>query len=193
MRMFTATSQKEYEPPKGKGQLSLSSPDIRVPATTRTSHKTLPSKAIMQVLSIGNDFWVKKWRWRGSLKGCHYSLTTVAVRFARQGGGGRLLRGGASTLTYATRMPDWFPRSSSCYPVPNHYESSNFVSKIKVPTLMLAGGRDAYHDLLPIEMARKLADAAKARAKAKLCWKSSSIQMPSIGFTIKIFKGVVTN
>ena len=70
--------------------------------------------------------------------------------------------GGASTLTYATRMPELVSAVVVYYPATQHITNpGNFVSKIRVPTLMFAGGRDTYKNCCLIETARKLADAAK--------------------------------
>ena len=89
-------SQKEYEPPNGKGRVVVVVSGQTGPGNYAYVAKDFAEQGYYAVLVDGNDFWIrvawrdKGWRWRGSLKGCHYSRTTVAARFARQGGGGRL-------------------------------------------------------------------------------------------------------
>jgi dienelactone hydrolase len=97
-------------------------------------------------------------------------------------------RGGASTLTYATRMPELVSAVVVCYPGTQHITNpDNFVSKITVPTLMLAGGRDTYHNCCRIEMARKLADAAK-KSEGKVMLEVFEYPNAEHGFTVKSSK-----
>lgn len=70
--------------------------------------------------------------------------------------------GGASSLTYATRMQELVSAVIVSYPATYYITNADdFVAKIKVPTLMFAGGRDSYKNCCLIETARKLASAAK--------------------------------
>jgi dienelactone hydrolase len=69
--------------------------------------------------------------------------------------------GGASTLTYAARMPDLVAAAVAVYPLTSFIKDpADFVSKIKVPVQMYAGTADRYKDCCVIEMARRLAGAA---------------------------------
>jgi len=80
-------------------------------------------------------------------------------------------------------MPELVSAVVVYYPFTSHITNpDNFVSEIKVPTLMFAGGRDTHKNCCLIETARKLADALR-RAKAKSFWKSSSIPMPSMALS----------
>jgi dienelactone hydrolase len=63
----------------------------------------------------------------------------------------------------------------------------DFVSKIKVPTLMFAGGRDNYRNCCRIETARKLADAAK-KSEGKVMLEVFEYPYAEHGFTIKSSK-----
>ncbi len=87
--------------------------------------------------------------------------------------------GGGATLSYATQMPELVSAVVVYYPVTYDITNpDNFVSKIKVPTLMFAGPRIA------VELKRLGSWLMQLRrAKAKSCWKSSSIPMPGMALS----------
>ena len=183
-RMHRCLLRRNMNRRKGKGEWSLSSPDDRVPATTHTSQKTLPTRLRCSSLVDGNDFpSYKACRWRGSLKGCHRSLTTSPYASPGKVAVVGFSLGGGFTLTNATRMPELVCAVVVYYPFTSHITNpDNFVSKITVPTLMFAGGRDTHKNCCLIETARKLADAAK-KSEGKVILKSSSIPMPSMALS----------
>jgi dienelactone hydrolase len=97
-------------------------------------------------------------------------------------------RGGGSSLTYATQMPELVSAVIVYYPATQHITNpDNFVSKIKVPTLMFAGGRDTYKNCCRIETARKLADAAK-KSEGKVMLEVFEYPYAQHGFTVKSSK-----
>ena len=172
---------------RGKGEWSLSSPDKRVPATTHTLAKDFAEQGYYAVLVDGNDFWIKGGG--GEIKGGGGEALLKGVITRSQQSPHALpgkvavvgfSLGGASTLTYATRMPELVSAVVVCYPRTDYITNpDNFVSKIKVPTLMLAGGRDTYIIAAELKWPGSWLMRLR-RAKAKSCWKSSSIPMPSM-------------
>jgi dienelactone hydrolase len=85
-------------------------------------------------------------------------------------------------------MPELVSAVVVYYPATQHITNpDNFVSKIKVPTLMFAGGRDTYKNCCLIEMARKLADAAK-KSEGKVMLEVFEYPNAEHGFTVKSSK-----
>ena len=80
-------SQKEYEPPSGKGRVVVVVSGQTGPGNYTYYAKDLAEKGFYAVLVDGNDFWIKGGGGEGSPEGCYYSRTTVATRFAGQGRG----------------------------------------------------------------------------------------------------------
>ncbi|MFH0787718.1 MAG: dienelactone hydrolase family protein [Pseudomonadota bacterium] len=156
-------SQKEYEPPNGKGRVI-----VVVSGKTGTDNyvyyaKDLAEKGYYTVLVDGNDFWVKGGRGEDLLKDvitrAQQSPHALSGKVAVIG----FSLGGASSLTYATRMPELVSAVVVSYPATYYITNADdFVSKIQVPTLIFAGGRDTYKNCCLVETARKLANAAKA-------------------------------
>ncbi len=71
--------------------------------------------------------------------------------------------GGASALTYATRLPEQVATVVVMYPLTSFIQNpADFVGKFRVPVLMLAGTADTYKNCCTIATARALAEAAKA-------------------------------
>ena len=188
-------SQKEYEPPKGKGRVV-----VVVSGGTGAGNYAYVAKDFAQqgyyaVLVDGNEFWIRGGG--GEIKGgVGEALLKGVITRSQQSPHalpGKVAvvgfsLGGASTLTYATRMPELVSAAVVYYPATQHITNpDNFVSKIKVPTLMLAGGRDTYHNCCRIEMARKLADAAK-KSEGKVILEVFEYPNAEHGFTIKSSK-----
>ena len=129
----------------------------------------LAEQGYYAVLVDGNDFWIKGGG--GEIKGGGGEALLKGVITRSQQSPHALpgkvavvgfSLGGASTLTYTTRMPELVSAVVVYYPATYYITNpDNFVSKIKVPTLMFAGGRDTYKNCCLIETARKLASAAK--------------------------------
>jgi len=182
------TPQKEYEPPKGKGRVVVVVSGQSGPGNYAYVAEDLAEQGYYAVLVNGNDFWVKSGGSEARLKGVitrsQQSPHALPGRVAVVG----FSRGGASTLTYATRMPELVSAAVVYYPATQHITNpDNFVSKIKVPTLMFAGGRDTYKDCCRIETARKLADAAK-KSEGKVMLEVFEYPYAQHGFIIKSSK-----
>ena len=85
-------------------------------------------------------------------------------------------------------MPELVSAVVVYYPLTAHITNpDDFVSKIKVPTLMFAGGRDTYKNCCLIETARKLADAAK-KSEGKIMLEVFEYPDAKHGFIIKSSK-----
>lgn len=156
-------SQKEYEPPNGKGRVVVVVSGQTGPGNYVYYAKDLAEKGYYTVLVDGNDFWIKGGGGEALLKGvitrAQQSPHALPGKVAVIG----FSLGGASSLTYATRMQELVSAVVVSYPATYYIKNADdFVAKIKVPTLMFAGGRDTYKNCCLIETARKLADAAKA-------------------------------
>jgi len=178
-------SQKEYEPPKGKGRAVVVLSGHSGPGNYAYVAKDLAEQGYYAVLFDGNDFWVKRGGSEALLKRVitHSQQSPHALpgKVAVVG----FSRGGGSALTYATRMPELVSAVVVYYPGTQHITNpNNFVSEIKVPTLMFAGGRDTYNNCCLIETARKLADAAK-KSQGKVILEVFEYPNAKHGFTIK--------
>jgi dienelactone hydrolase len=162
-------SQKEYEPAKGKGRVVVVVTGHTGPGNYANVAEDFAEQGYYAVLVDGNDFWIKGGG--GEIKGGGGETLLKGVITRSQQSPHALpgkvavvgfSLGGASTLTYATRMPELVSAVVVYYPRTDYITNpENFVSQIRVPTLMFAGGRDTYRNCCRIETARKLADAAK--------------------------------
>ncbi len=77
--------------------------------------------------------------------------------------------GGGATMTYAARMPDQVAAAVAYYPYTAFIQNPDaFARQIKVPTLVLAAVKDTYKNCCVIDMARKLAGAAKAASSTPM-------------------------
>jgi dienelactone hydrolase len=183
-------SQKEYEPPKGKGRVVVVVSGHSGPDNYAYVAKDFAEQGYYSVLVDGNDFWMKGGH--GEIMGGEALLKGVITRSQQSPHAlpGKVAvvgfsLGGASTLTYATRMPELVSAVVVCYPRTDYItDPDDFVQKIKVPTLMLAGGRDTFRNCCRIEMARKLADAAK-KSEGKVMLEVFEYPYAKHGFTIK--------
>jgi len=181
-------SQKEYEPPKGKGQVVVVVSGHSGPGNYAYVAEDFAEQGYYAVLVDGNDFWVKSGGSEARLKGViarsQQSPHALPGKVAVVG----FSRGGASALTYTTRMPELVSAVVVYYPATQHITNpGNFVSKIRVPTLMFAGGRDTYKNCCLIETARKLADAAK-KSEGKVILEVFEYPNAEHGFTVKSSK-----
>lgn len=122
------------------------------------------------VLVDGNDFWIKDTSRAWSMvKGVITRAQTGPHALLGKVGVVGYSLGGASALTYAARMPELVATVVVAYPLTSFIKDpSDFVAKIKVPVQMFAGTADTYKDCCLIEMARRLADAAKASSPPML-------------------------
>jgi dienelactone hydrolase len=189
------SSQQEYEPPNGKGRVVVVVTGQTGPRNYAYAAKDFAEQGYYVVLVDGNDFWIKGGG--GEIKGGGGEALLKGVITRSQQSPHALpgkvavvgfSLGGASTLTYATRMPELVSAIVVYYPRTDYITNpDNFVSKFKVPTLMFAGGRDTYRNCCRIETARKLADAAK-KSEGKVMLEVFEYPYAEHGFTIKSIK-----
>jgi dienelactone hydrolase len=179
-----ATTPSEYEPPNGKGRAVVVVSGQSGPGNYRDMAKDLAAQGYYVVLVDGNDYWGKGVKGREAMKevlaGARQSPHALPGRVAVIG----LSLGGASTLSFAARMPELVSAVVLYYPMTSYIKDArDFVSGIKVPTLMFAGGRDVYKNCCAIDAARQMADAARAGGKALL----EVVEYPEAGhgFTIR--------
>jgi dipeptidyl aminopeptidase/acylaminoacyl peptidase len=156
-------SQKEFEPPNGKGRVVVVVSGHLGPGAEAYYAKDIAGQGYYTVLVNGNDFWKKGVGGGALLKGvitrAQQSPHALPGKAAVIG----FSLGGASSLTYATRMPALVSAVVTYYSETSFItDPGAFVSKVKVPTLMFAGVLDTYKNCCLIETARRLADAAKA-------------------------------
>lgn len=116
------------------------------------------------VLVDGNDFWIKDTRkaWAMVKDVITRAQSDAGVQPAKVGVVGYSLGGGVA-LAYAAQMPDLVATVAVSYPLTSFIkEPAEWVAKIKVPVLMLAGTADTYKNCCLIDTARQLAQAAAA-------------------------------
>jgi len=162
--------RQEFAPQSGTGRVV-----VVISGQTGMANYTMTAQQIADagfdvVLVDGNDFWIKDTRnaWNmlkevitGAQAGSHAMPGKVGVVAYSLGGG--------SALSYAARMPDVVATVVVSYPMTSFIKDpSDFVAKIKVPVLMLAGTDDTYNNCCLIGTARQLADAAKASSPPML-------------------------
>jgi len=181
-------SQKEYEPPNGKGRVVVVVSGQTGPGNYTYYAKDLAEKGYYAVLVDGNDFWIKggggEALLKGVITGAQQSRHALPGKVAVIG----FSLGGASSLTYAARMQELVSAVVVSYPATYYIKNADdFVAKIKVPTLMFAGGRDTYKDCCLIETARKLASAAKTSG-GKVMLEVVEYPDAEHGWTIKSLK-----
>lgn len=156
--------QKEYAPENGKGRVVLVVSGQQGPAKYENFAKSLAELGYYAVLVDSNDFWNKedgggKVLLQGVIAQAQQSAHALPGKAAVIG----FSLGGGVSLNFATKMKDLVCAVVVYYPATSHIKNpDSFVSKIEVPTLMLAAGRDTYQDCCVIENARKLDKAAKA-------------------------------
>jgi len=188
-------SQREFEPQSGKGRVVLVISGQTGPENYAYYAQDLAEKGYYAVLVDGNNLWIKGGGGEALLKGiiarAQQSPHAMPGKAAVIG----FSLGGASSLTYAARMPELVSAVVVSYPDTQYITNAeNFVSKIKVPTLVFAGGRDTYKDCCLIETARKLANAAKMLGNKPML---EVIEYPNAehGWTIrsiKTYRGDIT-
>jgi dienelactone hydrolase len=155
--------QKEFLPPSGHGPALVLVSGQSGPSNYVELAKDMAAEGFYVVLVDGNDFWLKGGGGEGLLRGviqrAQQSPNAVKGKVAVLG----CSLGGGSAMAYAARMPDLVSAVVTHYPLTSYItDPAAFVGKIRVPTLMLAGTFDDYKSCCMIDMARKLADAAKA-------------------------------
>ena len=155
--------QKEFLPKAGTGRVV-----VVISGQTGASNYTSISQDFADagyytVLVDGNDLWIKGGGGNALLQGVIAKAQASPHAVAGKVGVVAFSLGGAVGLTYAARLPDQVATVVVMYPLTNFIQNpTDFVGKIKVPVLMLAGTADTYKSCCVIEKARELADAAKA-------------------------------
>ena len=155
--------QKEYLPKAGTGRVV-----VVISGQTGASNYTSISQDFADagyytVLVDGNDLWIKGGGGSALLQGVIARAQASPHAVAGKVGVVGFSLGGAAALTYAARMPEHVATVVVMYPLTSFIQDPvDFVGKIKVPVLMLAGTADTYKSCCTIEKARALAEAAKA-------------------------------
>ena len=181
-------SRSEYEPPNGKGRVVVVVSGQSGPGSYRDVTKDLSERGYYAVLVDGNDFWKKGVDGMARLKGVITSAQQSPHALPGKAAVVGFSLGGASSLAYATRLPELVSAVVVYYPATYYItDASDFVSKIKVPTLIFAGVRDTYKNCCVIETARKLADAAKVN-ESKVPLEVVEYPDAGHGFSIKFGK-----
>ena len=156
-------AQREYLPKAGSGRVV-----VVISGQTGASNYTSISQDFADagyytVLVDGNDFWTKGGGGNALLQGVIARAQASPHALDGKVGVVAFSLGGAAALTYAARMPGQVATVVVMYPLTNFIQNpADFIGKIKVPVLMLAGTADTYKNCCTIEMARTLADAAKS-------------------------------
>ncbi len=167
--------QKEYEPPGGKGRVV-----ILISGASGTPNYTGLARDIAEqgyyaVLIDSNEFWPKD----GSPADDYiqkFELLKKVILRAQQSphalpgkvGVIAFSKGGGPALTFAARMPDLVSAVAAFYPMTYFIKDPNdFVARIQVPTLLMAGVRDTYKNCCVIGKARDLA-AAVSQGRSQL-------------------------
>ncbi len=154
-----AAAQQEFPPPQGKGRVVVVASGL-----SGTEHYTPVSKDLAQ---LGYDVVL----FDGSaMEGTHGDALKTAIAEAQQmphalPGKVALVSfsaGGGISLYYGTQWPDKVAGAVLWYPATMFIKDTpGFVSRLKVPVLMLAGEKDTYRNCCLVSMARSLADAAR--------------------------------
>ena len=182
----TLPSQKEFIPPKGKGRVVVVISGATGPGNYAYLAQDFADQGYYAVLVDGNNFWIKGGGGEGLLKGVITKAQQSPHALPGKAAVVGFSLGGASSLTYATRIPDLVSAVVVFYPETKYVTNADyFVSKIQVPTLMFAGGHDTYKDCCTIEKARKINEAAKKAGKP-----FELVEYPNAehGFSIKSLK-----
>ena len=155
-------AQKEYVPKGGTGRVVVVISGQTGAANYTSISQDIADAGYYTVLVDGNDLWAKGGGGNALLQGVIARAQASAHAVAGKVGVVGFSLGGAAALTYAARLPDQVATVVVMHPLTNFIQyPADFVGKIKVPVLMLAGTADTYKSCCTIEMARTLAEAAK--------------------------------
>jgi len=155
--------QKEYLPKAGTGRVVVVISGQSGASNYTSISQDFADAGYYTVLVDGNDFWIKGGGGNALLQGVIARAQASPHAVAGKVGVVAFSLGGGAALTYAARMPEHVATVVVMYPLTSFIQDPvDFVGKIKVPVLMLAGTADTYKSCCTIEKARALADAAKA-------------------------------
>lgn len=157
-------AQKEYVPKNaGTGRVVVLVSGQKGPDNYNELAAALAEQGFDIVLVDGNAFWGNGVAGATLLRGVIERAQNSSHAAPGKVGVVGASLGGATALTYAARMPQLVGAVVAQYPLTNFIKDpEDFVGKMKVPVLMLAGTFDSYKGCCLIEMARKLGEAAKA-------------------------------
>jgi hypothetical protein len=121
-------------------------------------------------LVYSNDFWIKDTRRaKNRLKDVITDAQEARTRCPDKGRRRLLARRCASALSHAARMPGLVATVVVAYPLTELIKDpSDFVAKMELPVQIFAGTADMYKNCCVIDMARRLADAAKGTSPPML-------------------------
>ena len=155
--------QKEYLPKAGTGRVVVVISGQSGASNYTSISQDFADAGYYAVLVDGNDLWTKGGGGNALLQGVIARAQASPHAVAGKVGVVGFSLGGAAALTYAARMPEHVATVVVMYPLTSFIQDpADFVGKIKVPVLMLAGTADTYKGCCTIEKARSLAEAAKA-------------------------------
>jgi dienelactone hydrolase len=164
-----ATVQREFEARGGKGPAVVLVSGQSGPGNYVELAKDLAGEGFYVVLVDGNDFWIKGGGGERLLRDVIQRAQQSGLALKGKVGVIGCSLGGASALTYAARMPEIVSAVIAHYPLTSFIsDAPDFVGKLKVPTLVLAGTFDDYKGCCLIETARRLEQAAKAGPDPRL-------------------------
>ena len=162
-------AQREFLPQDGKGPAVVLVSGHTGPNNYTELSADLAEAGFYVVLVDGNELWIKGGGGLALLKGIIKKTRESPHALPGKLGVVGCSLGGAAALTYAARLPDDVGAVVVQYPLTSFInDPADFVGKIKVPTLVLAGTFDSYKGCCMIEMARKLDAAAQSGAGAAL-------------------------
>jgi len=166
----TALTQQEFAPKSGSGRVVVLVSGQTGPAGYQQSAQELADAGFDVVLLDSNQLWIKDTQ-------AAWTMLKDAITRAQAGphaqpgkvGVVGYSMGGGVSLAYATRMPDLVETVVVSYPLTSFIKDpAEFVGRIKVPVMMMAGTADTYKECCLIEKARQLEQAAKASSPTLL-------------------------
>jgi dienelactone hydrolase len=156
-------SQRAYDPPSGRGPIVILLSGASGLDMYRSYAAEVAQLGYYAVLLDGNNFQGKYGKsaaddLRRVIERAQSSAKALPGKAAVIG----FSRGGGGALTHAAPMPDLVSAVVAYYPATSFVSDMRaFAAKFQVPVLVLAGGRDRYHNCCLIESMRAMEAAAK--------------------------------